>query len=137
MAAVAEVGQPLVDDPARLDGVTGLGVDEYAWQRANRTRHTQFATGIVDITPGRPARLLDVVPGRSAAAYCGWLARCSPAWREQVRTAALDPFRGYLTALRTELPAARHVLDVGARNSVVGAELRVSPGSHVATMIGA
>jgi transposase len=111
MAAVAEVGQPLVDDPARLNQVTGLGVDEHAWQRASRTRHTQFATGIVDLTPGRPTRLLDVVPGRSTAAYRGWLARRSPAWREQVRTAALDPFRGYLTALRTELPAATHVLD--------------------------
>jgi hypothetical protein len=60
MRAVFEIGQPLVDGPHRLAGMTGLGVDEHAWQRANPVRHTRSATGIVDITPGRPARLLDV-----------------------------------------------------------------------------
>jgi transposase len=34
-----------------------------------------------------------------------------PTWREQIRVAALDPFRGYLTALRAHLPAATHLLD--------------------------
>ena len=41
MRAVIEVGTPLVEDPARLDDVAGLGVDEHAWQRANAVRHTQ------------------------------------------------------------------------------------------------
>ena len=40
MAAVGRHGQPLVDDPARLEGVEALGMDETAWLRANRTRHT-------------------------------------------------------------------------------------------------
>lgn len=40
MRAVAEVGQPLIDAPGRLASVTGLGVDEHAWQRANPHRHT-------------------------------------------------------------------------------------------------
>ncbi len=34
-----------------------------------------------------------------------------PAWRQQVTTASLDPFRGYATALRTSLPEAVRVLD--------------------------
>ena len=33
------------------------------------------------------------------------------AWRAQVTTASLDPFRGYATALRTSLPQAVRVLD--------------------------
>ena len=111
MGAVTEHGQPLIDDPARLVGVHALGVDEHAWQRANAHRHTQFATGIVDLSPGRPARLLDVVADRSGDAYGDWLAARDPEWRQGVRLAALDPFRGYLNALRAHLPHATHVLD--------------------------
>lgn len=111
MRAVTQLGAPLVEAGNRLRGVTALGVDEHAWQRANRHRRTQFATGIVDLTPGRPARLLEVTEGRSGAAYSRWLAARDQAWRQQVTVAALDPFRGYLTALRTHLPAATHVLD--------------------------
>jgi transposase len=111
MRAVIETGKPLVDDPARLAGVAGLGVDEHAWQRANAYRHTQYATGVVGLRPGRPARLLEVVPGRSGGVYADWLAARPQAWREQIRIAALDPFRGYLNALREHLPTAAHVLD--------------------------
>ena len=107
MRAVIEVGTPLIDDPARLQDVRGLGVDEHAWQHANAHRGTQFATGIVD----RPARLLDVVPGRSGTVYGNRIAQRDHAWRARVRVAALDPFRGYLNALRTHLPDATHVLD--------------------------
>jgi len=111
MRAVTEVGTPLIDDPARLDDVRGLGVDEHAWQRANAHRSTQYATGMVDLTPGRPARLLDVVPGRSGTVYGAWIAEQEQHWRARVELAALDPFRGYLNALRTHLPDATHVLD--------------------------
>ena len=111
MRAVTEIGTPLIEDPTRLDDVRAVGVDEHAWQHANAYRGTQFATGIVDLTPGRPARLLDVVPGRSGTVYGNWLARRDPPWRERVQVAALDPFRGYLNALRTHLPDATHVLD--------------------------
>lgn len=87
--------------------------DEHAWKRANAHRHTQFATGIVALPygDGQPARLLDVVPGRSGTALGGWLAAQPDSWRQHVREAALDPFRGYLTAPREQLPHARHVLD--------------------------
>ena len=85
---------------------------------ATSTHGTEFATGLVDLTrpagaSGRaPARLLDVVPGRSGAVLSTWLRGRDPGWQAEVRTAALDPFRGYATALRTHLPAAVRVLDV-------------------------
>jgi transposase len=59
---------------------------------------------------GRP-RLLDVVEGRSGTALSGWVSGRTQAWRDGVRVAALDPFRGYATALRTSLPNATRVLD--------------------------
>ena len=111
MRAVREYGAPLVDDPDRLAGVVGLGVDETAWLRATATRSTQYVTGIVDLSPGRPARLLDVVPGRSGRAYASWIVDREDSWRAGIGFAALDPFRGYATALRTELPDAVRVLD--------------------------
>ena len=109
MAAVDEYGTPLVDDPDRLDGVHTLGVDETAFLAATPTAGTVFATGIVALN-GR-ARLLDVVEGRSGKALCDWVSGREPTWRDQIRIAALDPYRGYATALRTSLPHAVRVLD--------------------------
>ncbi len=69
-------------------------------------------TGIVDLTRGLgPARLLDVVAGRSASTLVGWVNDRHPAWRSRIRIAALDPYRGYATALRNVLGAAVRVLD--------------------------
>jgi len=74
--AVLDAGrQLLIDDPTRLDGVRVLGVDEHCW------RHTRqggrFVTVIIDLTPVRdgtgPARLLDMVSGRSKAVFTTWL----------------------------------------------------------------
>ncbi len=64
-AAGSALGRPQVQDPTGLDAFTAIGLDEHAWRRGRVERPTQFATGIVDLTPGRPARLLDLVQGRS------------------------------------------------------------------------
>jgi transposase len=109
MAAVRDYGRPLVDDPDRLDEVDTVGVDETAFLAATALAGTRFATGIVALN-GR-ARLLDVVEGRSGTALCAWVSGRPQAWRDGVRVAALDPFRGYATALRTTLPNATRVLD--------------------------
>jgi transposase len=108
MAAVVEYGTPMVDNPARMQGVEALGVDETAFLAANGRHHTQYVTGMVDVTA---ARLLDVVPGRSGAVLSQWIAAQPAPWRQGVTVAALDPFRGYATALRTSLPHAIRVLD--------------------------
>jgi len=110
MAAVREYGYLLVDDPIRLTGVRTLGVDETAFQGAGPRRSTTFVTGIVDLS-GATARLLDVVPGRSGTALSQWVNGRSPQWRDGISVAALDPFRGYATALTATLPAATRVLD--------------------------
>jgi transposase len=57
------------------------------------------------------ARLLDVVAGRSGTVLSQWIAAQPLPWRQAVQVAALDPFRGYATALRTALPHATRVLD--------------------------
>ena len=112
MTAVRDYGTPRVDDPTRLEGVEALGVDETAFAAASATRSTSFVTGIVDLTRRRgPARLLDVVAGRSALALAGWVNNRHPAWRAGIRIAALDPYRGYATALRGVLGSAVRVLD--------------------------
>jgi transposase len=108
MAAVVEYGTPLVDDPDRLNGVAALGVDETAFLAANGRHHTVFVTGMVDVTA---SRLLDVVPGRSGTVLSQWISAQPLPWRAAVTVAALDPFRGYATALRTSLPHATRVLD--------------------------
>jgi len=92
MAAVVEYGTPRVDDLARLAGVQALGVDETAFLAANGRHHTQFVTGMVDLSA---ARLLDVVPGRSGTVLSQWIAAQPQPWPAGVKVAALDPFRGY------------------------------------------
>ena len=86
-AVLTEGKRRLVDDPARFDGVTTIGVDEHVW------RHTRFGdkyvTVIIDLTPARnktgPARLLDMVEGRSKAVFKQWLAGRPKQWREADR----------------------------------------------------
>lgn len=64
----------------------------------------------MDLTPGRAARLLDVVPGRSGKVYADWIAGREQAWRSD-RLRRPGPVPGLATALPTELPAAVRVLD--------------------------
>jgi len=115
MRQVIDRGTPEIDDPDRLapsqSPVTAVGVDETAYLRANATRSTTFATGVADLTPSRPARLLDVVEGRSGSVLGDWLGERDADWRAAVATASLDPFRGYATALSSQLPDAVRVLD--------------------------
>lgn len=100
-------------DTTRLDGVRVIGVDEHRW---SHTRHTDgFVTVITDLTPvlegtGR-ARLLDLVPGRSAAALKTWLSAQTAQFRDQVEVVAMDGFGGYKTAASDQLPDATTVMD--------------------------
>ena len=110
----------LADDPARLEGVSVLGVDEHIWHHAPRPgKGPKELTGMVDLTK-RPdakdkvrtqARLLDLVPGRSGPAYAGWLNSRGAGFTDAVKVATLDPFRGYGNAIRDELEDAVAVLD--------------------------
>jgi transposase len=84
-------------DTTRLDAVKVIGVDEHRWSPTRRPGEDGYVTVIVDLTPvcdgtGR-ARLLDPVPGRSAAAFTTWLADQTPAFRDQVEIVAMDGLR--------------------------------------------
>jgi len=55
-------------------------------------------TVIIDLTPVRdrsgPARLLDVVPGRSKKVFKTWLSQRDQDWRGRVEVVAMDGFTG-------------------------------------------
>ncbi len=108
MRAVADHGRPLVDDPTRLDGVATLGLDETSFLKATRLAPTRWVTGLVDLEGGR---LLDVVADRTRAAVGAWLHARPRDWLAQVATVALDPWRGYASALVAPLGHARVVVD--------------------------
>ncbi len=102
-------------DATRLNGVRVIGVDEHRWSHTHRPGEDGFVTVIIDLTPvvegsGR-ARLLDLVPGRSAAALKTWLSAQAAAFRDQVEVVAMDGFGGYKTAATEVLPLATPVMD--------------------------
>jgi hypothetical protein len=69
-----------------------IGVDEHAW------RHTRFGpkwvTVVIDLTPVRdgrgPARLLDMVEGRSKQASKDWLQARGQTFRDRIQVVAMD-----------------------------------------------
>ena len=112
-AVLAEGQRLLIDDPARLDGVKVVGVDEHAWRHTRRG--DKYVTVIIDLTPVRdgtgPSRLLDVVEGRSKKAFKDWLAERDQSWRDGIEVVAMDGFSGFKTATTEELPEAVTVMD--------------------------
>ena len=106
----------LVDgDPTHLSGVRVLGVDEHKWKHRRGDGTPGFVTVIVNLTPNvdgiGPARLLDMVPGRSAEVLRRWLAARDQSFRARVKVVAMDGFTGYHTATTEQLPKARKVMD--------------------------
>lgn len=88
----------------------------------NTAGHTPAAAGKTATSPSSStsppvrdgtggARLLDLVPGRSAAALTTWLAEQRAAFRDQVEVVAMDGFAGYKTAAADQLPEATPVMD--------------------------
>ena len=112
-AVLDEGRRVLISDPARLEGVAVIGVDEHAW------RHTRFGekyvTVVIDLTPVRdgtgPARLLDMVPGRSKQVFKTWLEAQTPVFRDGIQVVAMDGFTGFKTAAAEALPDATEVMD--------------------------
>ena len=112
-AVLAEGKRVLIADPTRFDKVAVIGVDEHVWRHTRKG--DKYVTVIIDLTPIRdgtgPARLLDMVEGRSKAAFKTWLADRPQAWRDGVEVIAMDGFTGFKTAAAEELPAAIAVMD--------------------------
>jgi len=112
-AVLAEGKRVLIDDEHRFDGVQVIGVDEHVWRHTRRG--DKYVTVIIDLTPVRdgtgPARLLDMVEGRSKQAFKTWLSERTEAWRDAVEVVAMDGFTGFKTAAAEEVPDAVAVMD--------------------------
>lgn len=91
-AVLAEGKRLLINDPMRFEGVKVIGVDEHVWRHTRRG--DKYVTVIIDLTPVRdgagPARLLDMVEGRSKAAFKTWLADRDDAFRDVVGALFVD-----------------------------------------------
>jgi len=102
-----------VGDPNRLDGVAVIGVDEHCWRHTRRGE--KYVTVIIDLTPVRdgagPARLLDMVDGRSKMVFKTWLDRQSTTFRAGIEVVAMDGFTGFKTAAAETVPDAVAVMD--------------------------
>ncbi len=112
-AVLDEGRRVLINDDSRFDGVSVIGVDEHVWRHTKRG--DKYVTVIIDLTPVRektgPARLLDMVEGRSKAVFTTWLQGQTQAGRDRVEVVAMDGFTGFKTASEAELPDAVEVLD--------------------------
>lgn len=112
-AVLAEGKRVLIDDPVRFDGVKVLGVDEHVWRHTRRG--DKYVTVIIDLTPVRdgtgPARLLDMVRGRSKQAFKDWLDARPEDWKNGIEAVAMDGFTGFKTAATEEVPDATAVMD--------------------------
>jgi transposase len=112
-AVLAEGKRALIDDPNRFDGVKVIGVDEHTWRHTRRG--DKYVTVIIDLTPVRdgtgPARLLDMVEGRSKAVFKSWLDAQPPAFRDGIEVVAMDGFTGFKTAAAETVPEAVAVMD--------------------------
>ena len=104
-AVLAEGRRILIADPDRFDGVAVIGVDEHVWRHTRRG--DKFVTVIIDLTPVRdrtgPARLLDMIEGRSKHVFKTWLSERDETWRAAVKVVAMDGFTGFKTAAVEEL----------------------------------
>ena len=112
-AILTRAEQTITGNPDRFDGVEVLGVDEHVWRHTRRG--DRYVTVMIDLTPVRhrsgPARLLDVVPGRSKKVFKTWLSQRDQEWRGRVEVVAMDGFTGFKSAAGEELPQARAVMD--------------------------
>ncbi len=103
---VISFGRALLDDPHRFAEVVALGLDETPFCRRGPWHRQEFCTSIVDVTPGRPAQLLDVVEGRSASGPSGWIAAQPQSWRDDIRFGVLDLSGPYRKTFDDVLPDA-------------------------------
>lgn len=108
MDAVAEIGEPLVDDPRRVGDVVMLGIDETTWLSATRHHPTRFATGLVDLDA---RRIVDVIPGNTSTDVQGWLQERPAGWCHGIAVVATDLAESYRHALGERLAHATRVAD--------------------------
>ncbi|WP_193081965.1 ISL3 family transposase, partial [Brevibacterium aurantiacum] len=82
----------------------------------------RWVTVIVDLT-NRPARLIDIVPGRSAEVFRDWLQRQPDEFQAGIEHVAMDAFAGYKKAATQAVPDAVTVMDPFHVVALVGTKL--------------
>ena len=91
----------LAADIDRTCGVRALGLDETLFVRVGPRHHKQWATSVVDVGgPGRPARLVEIIEGRTAAKVSEWIDDQPDEWRAAIDWGVLDmsgPYRKVFT----------------------------------------
>ncbi|MST31252.1 ISL3 family transposase [Acidimicrobiaceae bacterium USS-CC1] len=109
---VLSYGTALVDHPDRIAAVVeALGLDETLFCRRGERHRQEFVTSIVDVSPNRPAQLLDVVAGRAASGPTDWINARPESWRAQIRWGVLDLSGPYRKTFDDALPDAGQVAD--------------------------
>lgn len=95
--AVVAYGEALlVADTGRVGATGAVGVDETLFVRRGRYHTRRWCTTIADVTRGRPARLVDIVEGRTATAVSAWFDAQPEWWRDGICWGVLDmsgPYR--------------------------------------------
>ncbi|ETT26920.1 transposase IS204/IS1001/IS1096/IS1165 family protein [Rhodococcus rhodochrous ATCC 21198] len=105
----------ITTDTSLLESVRVIGVDEHRWAHTRRAASDGYVTVIVDLTPvfdgTGPARLLDLVAGRSSAVLSTWLEHRGAAFRRRIEVVAMDGFGGYKHAATSHVPDAVTVMN--------------------------
>lgn len=111
--AVLAYGEALLEaDTERVGDVDALGLDETLFCREGPWHRQSWCTSVVAVGgPGRPAQLIDMVPGRSATNTLDWLAGQPEAWKRSIRWGVLDLSGPYRKVFTDGLPDARQVAD--------------------------
>ena len=87
-------------------------MDETLFNRTGEWRTQQWCTSIVDVGgPGRTAKLIDIVEGRSATKTLAWLDDQPEAWKQAIRWGVLDMSGPYRKVFNEGLDHARQVAD--------------------------
>ena len=104
-AVLAEGRRVLISDPHRLDGVRVIGVDEHVGRHTRRGDKYARRHHRPHPSPDRtgPARLLDMVQGRSQQVFKTWLSERDETRRNAIEVVAMDVFTGFKTAAVEEL----------------------------------
>lgn len=96
--AVVLYGEALLEaDTERVGSVDALGLDETLFFKKGPRHLQQWCTSVVDVGgQGQPAKLIDVVEGRSAKRVIDWIDQRPEEWRDGITWGVLDlsgPYR--------------------------------------------
>ncbi len=118
--AVVAYGEALLAaDTERVGTVDALGLDETLFCRCGPWRVQCWCTSVVDVGGcGHPAKLIEVIDGRTATAVCEWLDEQPAVWRSAIRYGVMDmsgPYRkvfndslGHVTQIADPFHVVRH-----------------------------